>query len=89
MSQKKTKVLYIEDDENQRLFMTEKLQERGYKINTSASGAAGIQKVVSLNPDVILCDLNLPDFSGIQVLNQVKKSKPDVPVIILTAHGSI
>jgi len=89
MSQKKTKVLYIEDDKNQRQFLTEKLQQRGYKISTSSYGSAGIRKVTSLKPDVILCDLNLPDLSRIQVLNHVKKSNANVPVIILTAHGSI
>jgi PAS domain S-box-containing protein len=89
MSKRKTKVLYIEDDKNQRQLMIEQLQQRGYKISTSTSGSAGIKKVSSLKPDVILCDLNLPDLSGIQVLNQVKKSNPDVPVIILTAYGSI
>ena len=89
MSTKKATVLYIEDDKAQRQFMTEQLQERDYKVSTSASGSAGIKKITSLKPDVILCDLNLPDLNGIQVLNRIKKSNPEVPVIILTAHGSI
>ena len=85
----KIKILYIEDDENQRQFMADKLPQRGYQISTSPCGTAGIQKVNSFKPDVILCDLNMPDLTGIQVLNHVKKTDANIPVIILTAHGTI
>jgi CheY-like chemotaxis protein len=68
--------------------MTKKLPERAYNISTTASGSAWIKRVANLKSTVILCNLNLPDLSGIRVLNHLKKSKPDVPVILLTAHGS-
>ncbi len=83
------KILYIEDDENQRSFVAEKLLERRYKINTSPCGEDGIKKFTTYHPDVILCDLNMPDLTGLEVLNHLKKINSDIPVIILTAHGSI
>jgi PAS domain S-box-containing protein len=86
---KNRKVLYIEDDANQRSEMEEKLRSKGYLIRTSPSGEIGIKNAKSYHPDVILCDFNLPDINGLEVLYRLKKRNIEIPVIILTAHGSI
>jgi len=86
---KNIEVLYIEDDANQRSEMEEKLRSKGYLIRTSPCGEIGIKKAKSYHPDVILCDLNLPDINGLEVLHRLKKKDIEIPVIILTAHGSI
>ncbi len=85
----KTKVLYIEDDEKQRKLMTDQLRSRSYEISTSHCVSAGLEKVSSYHPDVILCDFRLPDLTGLQILTYLKEMNLNIPVIILTAHGSI
>lgn len=86
---KNIKVLYIEDDAHQRSEMKDKLRLKGYRITTSPCGEIGIQKTKTYHPDVILCDLNLPDINGLEVIHRLKKKDIQIPVIILTAHGSI
>ncbi|MBD3403530.1 response regulator, partial [candidate division GN15 bacterium] len=86
---KKLRLLYIEDKAAQRQTNARRLRARGFGVTTAPSGRKGLAKFDSDRPDVVLCDLNLPDLSGLQVLERVKAASPATPVIILTAHGSV
>jgi len=85
----KIKILYIEDDAGQRKQFAEQMAARGFKVTSRASGEAGLYSFKKSQVDAVLCDLNMPKMNGLEVLKKIKKIDEDVPVIILTAHGSV
>ncbi len=77
-------VLYIEDDEEQRVALAANLAERGFSVRSSPSGEAGLAEIRSERPDIVLCDLNMPDMNGLEVLSGVQAIDPDLPFVLLT-----
>lgn len=86
---KTIKLLYIEDDPKQRSELTGQLRQRGFTVKAAASGKTGLQMLKSKNIDVILCDLNMPGLGGLDVLKRVKKTEPDIPLIMLAGRGTV
>lgn len=83
------KILYIEDDAKLRAEYTEKLKQRSFIVDTAASGKEGIAHYREQKPELVLCDLNMPEMNGLDVLKELKRFDPGVVVIILTSHGTI
>ncbi len=83
------KLLYIEDDSSQRENAAQSLREQGFDVLTAASGSDGIDVLRKQGVDVVICDLNMPRMNGLQVLKHVKQEFPDLPVIIMTARGTV
>lgn len=83
------KVLYIEDDEVQRETFGPRLRSKGFQVVAAASGTEGLRALKRKKPNVILCDLNMPEMSGLEVLQKVRSIDKEIPFIILTAHGSV
>ncbi|MDG3088600.1 sigma-54 dependent transcriptional regulator [Vibrio hannami] len=87
---KRTKrLLMVEDTASVAALYRSFLMPLGIDIEIVGTGKDAIESVNSKIPDLILLDLRLPDMTGMDVLNQVKQGNPDVPVIFMTAHGSI
>lgn len=84
----KRKILYIEDEANQRRTLSSQLRTKGYSVTAAASGQSGLRLFKSRNFDVILCDLNMPKINGLDVLDEIRLKKRDIPFIILSAHGT-
>jgi len=89
MPKNKINVLYIEDEENQRKSFSKILKFKGYNVNTASSGKMGLEILKKNYTDVILCDLNMPRINGLEVLKRAKTINPEIPIILLTAHGTI
>lgn len=85
----KHKILIIDDEKNIRDIFSLLLEEKNYSVQTAENGKEGLKKNLSFNPEVILLDMNMPDYSGIEVLAKIKKNTPPVEVIIITAFGTI
>lgn len=85
---KKIKLLLVDDEENFVKTLAERLEIRGLKPEVVLSGEEALEFMVKDLPDVIVLDLRMPGIDGMEVLRRVKKSKPDVQVIILTGHGT-
>ena len=83
------KLLYIEDDPEQRQKMAASLEERGFAVATASSGREGLEVLASDKPALVLCDLNMPEMDGLAVLERVQKLDPDLPFVLLTAHPSV
>ncbi|MBD3291018.1 PAS domain S-box protein [candidate division KSB1 bacterium] len=84
-----TNILYIEDDDAQRTEFTSLLESRNFNVFAAASGKEGLRIFRKRDIDVVLCDLNMPQMDGLQVLTEIQKLNADIPFIILTGHGSI
>lgn len=82
-------ILLIDDDESLRRVVEYNLHEEGYRVLTAVDGAAGWRTFQAEAVDLILTDVRMPEMDGIEVLTRIKAMQPDVPVIMLTAHGTI
>jgi DNA-binding NtrC family response regulator len=82
-------ILVIDDEAAQRDVLTGYLKKKGYKIFSASSGKEGIE-ITGRNPvDIILSDFKMPNLSGLDVLEQVKKINPEISFVIVTAFGTV
>jgi DNA-binding NtrC family response regulator len=87
---KEMRRILIIDDERPILLTLEALLTRyGYEIETASTAAAGLKALKNKTPSLVLLDLQLPDMEGLQMLDQIKTERPEVQVIILTAHDTL
>jgi DNA-binding NtrC family response regulator len=84
-----TRVLIVEDEENERTGLAELVSAWGYKTETAHDGVEGLEKVASFSPSIILTDLKMPRLSGMQLLEQLKPEAESIAIILLTAQGTI
>ena len=82
-------VLVVDDDQSFRRVMEYQLREDGHRVITASNAVAALQHVKSVPVDVVISDVKMPECDGIELLTRLKASRPDLPVIMLTAHGSI
>ena len=82
-------ILIIDDEEAQRNVLKGYLEKKGFKIFSASSGNEGVKSVKDNMIDIILSDYKMPDITGLEVLEQVKKINPEISFVILTAYGTI
>lgn len=82
-------VLVVDDEENIRTTLTLFLSERGFGVEAVGSGEAAVERVQEREVDAVLLDLNLPGMDGIETMGRLRRLRPQVPIIIITAFGSI
>jgi two-component system response regulator HydG len=81
--------LVVEDDPEMLAMVCEHLEAEGYGAVGAGRGADAITRLRSAEFDVVLTDLKMPDVDGMEVLRVARESRPDVPVILVTAFGTI
>ena len=86
-----SKILIIEDEAAIRRVLTKILSEENdsYKVEEAEDGLQGIEKVKNEDYDLILCDIKMPKMDGVEVLEAVKKIKPEIPVVMISGHGDL
>jgi len=89
MPTSKDKILVVDDQPSVRFGLRSLLQAEGYRVFEAETGAQAISSITENAPQLILLDLRLPDIDGLELLPQLKAIDDDVPVIVLTAHGTI
>jgi len=82
-------ILIIDDEKAIRKTLGEILSYEGYKIDEAGDGEEGLKKFKDKEYDVILCDIKMPKIDGIEFLERVKESNPDIPIIMISGHGNI
>ena len=85
----KRTVLIVDDEQNMQTVMRMVLEGAGHRVLVADSGEAALAHVQNPNLDVVLSDLKMPGMGGEQFVIRCRKERPDVPVIIVTAHGTI
>lgn len=81
-------LLIVDDEASLRDFLSIVFEDEGWRVETAGSVAEARAAVAKNEPDLILCDLMLPDGSGIDLLREVKAATPSVAVVMITAHTS-
>lgn len=89
MSNRKIKLLLVEDDPCIARIYNEYLRHEPYEVINEITGEAALETLNRLEPDVVLLDLHLPDMHGFEVLSKAKELYPFCPVIVITSNGSI
>lgn len=83
------KILIIDDEKQLRGLLSRIIGLEGYEVFQADSCKAGLKMLDQVNPDVVLCDVRLPDGSGVELVKELKRLKPLTEVILLTAYGNI
>ena len=89
MEPRKLRVLVVDDEDLCRWASHQLLARYGHEVEEAASAAAALGKVEVWNPDAILLDIRLPDMDGIEVLRRVRRQRPTVRAIVMTAHATL
>ena len=84
-----SKILIIDDEVQIRTLLTRMMELEGYDVCQAGDCRAALKQLELQNPDVVLCDVFLPDGNGVDLVLAIKKAAPNVEVILLTAHGNI
>jgi DNA-binding NtrC family response regulator len=82
-------ILIIDDEKAIRKTLSEILSYEGYKIEEAGDGEEGLKKFNEKVFDVVLCDIKMPRMDGLEFLDKAGESNPDVPVIMISGHGTI
>ncbi|GAA4281229.1 sigma-54-dependent transcriptional regulator [Gaetbulibacter aestuarii] len=85
------KILVIEDEAAIRRVLVKILSEENeaYKVEEAEDGLSGVEKIKNEDYDLILCDIKMPKMDGVEVLEAVKKIKPEIPVVMISGHGDL
>ena len=85
------KILIIEDEASIRRVLTRILSEESdaYRVDEAEDGIQGLEKIKATDYDLVLCDIKMPKMDGEEVLDAVKKSKPEIPIVMISGHGDM
>lgn len=83
------RLLVVDDDDEIRELLEFDLSHSGYTVETACDGMDGLNKAVSNSYDLILLDVMMPKMNGFDVCKNLRKAKPEIPVLLLTAKGTI
>jgi len=83
------KILVIDDEKPIRNTLQEILEYEDHEVEIASDGFEGLEKAKESKYDIILCDIKMPNMDGIEVLEKLELVSPDVPVIMISGHGSV
>ena len=83
------KALYVEDNDDNIYMLSQRLKRKHFEVHIAQDGQEGIEKALTLQPDIILMDLNLPIKDGWQAITELKHNRltKHIPIIALSAHA--
>ena len=85
------KILIIEDEAAIRRVLGKILSEENdtYTVQEAEDGLEGIEKIKNEDYDLVLCDIKMPKMDGVEVLEAIKKIKPEIPIVMISGHGDL
>jgi two-component system, NtrC family, response regulator AtoC len=82
-------ILIVDDDKDTQAQLREILSREGYDIDTAANGQAALEVATRRAPDLVMSDINMPELDGLSLLGELRSRGYDMPVILMTAYGSL
>ena len=82
-------VLIVDDEKNYPRILGAVLEEEGFEVLTANSGAEALEELHASDIDLVLTDMKMPEMDGIDLLAKIKAGNPQLPVIMMTAHGTV
>ncbi|MSP85000.1 MAG: sigma-54-dependent Fis family transcriptional regulator [Flavobacteriaceae bacterium] len=86
-----SRILIIEDEASIRRVLTKILSEENdtYQVEDAEDGLIGFEKIKNNDYDLVLCDIKMPKMDGVELLQAVKKIKPEIPIVMISGHGDM
>jgi len=84
---KRTRILIVEDEPAMVAGLRDNFEFEGYEVISADDGAAGLERALADDPDLVVLDVMMPRMSGLDVCKQLKARRPSIPIIMLTARG--
>jgi two-component system response regulator (stage 0 sporulation protein F) len=82
------KILVVDDEEHIRLLYSEELSEAGYEVITAADGYKLIERIETEKPDLVILDIKMVDYNGLDLLQEIRNKFYNMPVILCTAYDT-
>ncbi len=82
------KILIVDDEEHIRFLYSEELSEEGYEVITADSGYQLLERIAEEKPDLIVLDIKMVDYNGLDLLQDIRNKYYDLPVILCTAYDT-
>ena len=82
-------ILIVDDEEDIRWVLQDRLEFGGYRVLTAADGVAGVETIRAEEPDLILLDIQMPRMDGFEVMKTIREEKLEGTVVVMTAHGTV
>ena len=87
MDDSKKRILIIEDDEEMRSLLKDLFEEEGFETDSVEKGTYAFKKLMTESFALIITDIRMPGFSGLEIIPGLKKFQPDTPIVVITAFG--
>jgi two-component system response regulator PilR (NtrC family) len=85
----KNRILIVDDEDSIREFLEIFFAKEGYQVHVLSNGKDALNTIDKIQFSVILSDIRMPEMDGITLLKEIKKAHPEIPVIMITAFGSM
>ena len=82
-------ILIVDDEKNYLTILSALLEDEGFEVLTAPGGSEALEVHKSSDLDLILTDMKMPKMDGLELLENIKENDPDLPVIMMTAHGTV
>src|SRR5215208_3440877 len=82
-------VLVVDDERNIQVTLSRALSMEGYQVETAGGGREALEKLAAAPVDVVVMDVRMPDLDGLSVLQKARETRPELPIVIMSGHGSI
>ena len=89
MSAAQAEILLVDDDPDLLQLIALRLSSAGYRVSTAASSEEALGKLAARRPDVVITDLRMDGMDGLALFDRIRSDAPSLPVILLTAHGTV
>jgi DNA-binding NtrC family response regulator len=87
-SHRNGKILIIEDDDEMRSLLKDFVEEEGFEADSVEKGISAFKKLMTESFDLIITDIRMPGYSGLDILPELKRLQPEIPIVVITAFGS-
>ncbi len=89
LPERRHQILVVDDELNLRRVLAAQLSRDGYDVHTAADGAAGLEALANHHIDLLITDLKMPGIDGMELLRRALRDEPELPVVMITAHGTV
>ena len=89
MTEEQARILVVEDERGMRATLVGTLEDQGYRLTGCETGREAIEAIRTSPPDVVVCDLRLPDADGLTILQSLRETNPEAAFILVTGYASV
>ena len=82
------RILLVDDEEHIRRYYTDELSDEGYEVSTLATGHNLLNEIDLFQPEVVVLDIRLADYDGLELLQEIRNRHHELPVILCTAYDT-